>query len=185
MRKAGAGIGLVWFLFSVAVLVFAQGNDKPAHNGKPGLWEITTTTTWQKAPVTPGTPGGPPRGGTHTAQFCLTQEMIDAGALLPQSRGSCHIQDKTVKPGSVLALYVCSGKMNGKGLIETTFSDLEHAHGSIHFEGTFDVAAHAKPIEWTTISTSTFKSAQCTNSPAPPAPPHSSAPTDEPVNGTR
>src|SRR6202161_475173 len=54
---------------------------------KAGLWETTTTTTWQKAPQAPGDQAEKLRGGTHTAQVCLTQAMIDNyGALLPQSR---------------------------------------------------------------------------------------------------
>src|SRR5258708_6504164 len=56
-------------------------------NREPGLWEITTTTSWQKAPEVPGAEGEKLRGGTHTTQVCLTQEMInDYGALLPQGR---------------------------------------------------------------------------------------------------
>src|SRR5215472_16842884 len=138
MRKAGLGIELAWFLFSAAVIVFAQGKDKdsPHHTGKAGLWEVTTTMNWQKMPVRPGSPGGPPPGGAHTTQVCLTQEMVDAGALLPQSRGQCRIQNKVVKPGTLTANYLCTGKMKGMGNLESSVPDLEHVTGSIHFIGT-------------------------------------------------
>jgi len=166
MRKTGA-IELAWFLFSAAVIVFAQDKDASHHSGKAGLWEVTTTMTWQKAPVRPGSPGGPPAAGSHTTAVCLTQALVDAGALLPQSRGECHIQNKVAKPGSVTANYLCTGKMKGMGNLESTFPDLEHVTGSIHFLGTLDVNAHPQPIEWTTTSNAVFKSAQCGNNAAP------------------
>lgn len=169
MRKACAVVSAVLIGMFAGVTVNAQ--DKAQHSAKPGLWEVTTTMTWQKTPVQPGQPGGPPRAGSHTTEVCLTQEMVDAGALLPQSRGQCKIENKVIKPGSVTADYVCTGKMQGKGILETTFSDLEHATGSLHFEGTMDVAAKPKPIEWTATSTSVLKSGQCTNN--PPATPAS------------
>lgn len=169
MRRAGIGIGLAWFIFSAAMLVFAQEKDATHHSGKAGLWVVTSTTTWQKSPVPLGMPGGPPRGGPHTTTVCLTQEMVDAGALLPQSRGQCRIEDKVIKPGSITGTYVCTGKMKGMGKLESALPDLEHVNSSIHFEGTLDVSGQAKPIEWTTTSTSVFKGAQCDQSPAQPA----------------
>jgi hypothetical protein len=167
MRRAGVGIGLAWFLFAAAVIVFAQDKDAPHHYGKGGLWEVTTTMTWQKAPARPGAPGGPPAAGTHTTSICLTQAMVDAGALLPQSRGQCHIQNKVVKPGSITANYVCTGKMKGMGNVETTIPDLEHVTGTIHFVGTLDADAHPQQIEWTVTSTSVFKTEQCGNTLTP------------------
>lgn len=166
MRRAGVGIELAWFLFATAVIVFAQAKDAARHYGKAGLWEVTTTMTWQKAPVRTGSPGGPPAAGSHTTDVCLSQAMLDAGALLPQSRGQCYIQNKVIKPGSVTADYVCTGKMKGMGKLETSFPDMEHVAGSMHFVGTLDVQAHAQPIEWTTTETSVFKSAQCPSTPA-------------------
>ena len=169
MRKTGVGIGLACFLFAAAV--FAQEKDPPHHYAKAGLWEVTTTMSWQKSPVRPGMPGGPPAAGSHTTAVCLTQAMVDAGALFPQSRGECHIQNKVVKPGTLTANYLCTGKMKGMGNLESTFPDLEHVNGSIHFLGTLDVDRKAQPIEWTTTSSAVFKAAQCSNSPAQPASP--------------
>ena len=95
---------------------------------------------------------------------------MDAGALLPQSRGQCKIENKVIKPGSVTADYVCTGKMKGKGILEATFADLEHSTGSLHFEGTLDVGQQAKPIEWTTVSNAVFKGAQCSKPQTPASP---------------
>lgn len=171
MRKTDLGIALAWFLFSAAVIVFAQDKDESHHYGKGGMWEITNTMTWQKSPVRPGSPGGPPAAGSHTTSVCLTQQMVDAGALLPQSRGQCHIQNKVVKPGSLTANYLCTGKMKGMGNLQSDFPDAEHVNGSIHFVGTMDVNAHPEPIEWTATSSAVFKSATCpSDAPAAPAP---------------
>lgn len=129
---------------------------------KPGLWELTTVMTWQSPPSLPGAAAERLRGGTHTNQVCLTQEMIERyGALLPQSRAQCKVSNKVIKPGSITGDYVCTGMMSGKGALESTWSDPEHATGTVHFIGTFQVGADVEPIEWTTTSTSVFKSSDC------------------------
>jgi len=167
------GMGVACFMVSAAV---ALAQDAGHHSGKPGLWEVTSTMTWQKSPVPPGSPGGPPGAGTHTTSVCLTQEMVDAGALLPQSRGQCRLENKVVKPGSVTADYVCTGRMKGKGLLQATYPDLEHSTGTLHFEGTFETGGQARPVEWTTVSNSVLKSAQCPSNPPAPAPATPKAP---------
>lgn len=129
---------------------------------QPGLWEIKTDTTWQKAPQVPGTEGEKLRGGAHTSQVCLTQEMIDDyGALVPQARGQCSIQNRTMTGNRITGDYVCTGMMEGKGALESAWTDPQHVVGRVHFVGTFDVGGDRQPIEWTTESTSTFKSSSC------------------------
>jgi len=127
-----------------------------------GLWEVSTKTTWQKSPRLPGVDNDKLRLGSHTSQVCLTQEMIDNyGALMPQGRGSCTIQNRTMAAGKLTGDYICSGMMAGKGLLESTWTDAEHATGRVHFVGTYMVDSVAQPIEWTTEMTSTFKSSSC------------------------
>ncbi len=129
---------------------------------EPGLWEITTTTSWQKAPEVPGVEAEKLRGGTHTTQVCLTQEMInDYGALLPQGRGQCSIQNRVITGAKVTGEYVCTEMMDGKGQLESAWTDPEHAAGKVHFVGTFVVGSGRQPVEWTTETTSTFKSSSC------------------------
>jgi hypothetical protein len=129
---------------------------------KAGLWETTSTMTWQKAPAVPGEQAEKLRGGTHTSQACLTQAMIDDyGALLPQSRGSCTIENRVMTAGKLTGNYVCSGLMTGKGQLESTWLDADHVTGKVHFVGTFLVGSEQQPIEWTTETTSTFKSSSC------------------------
>lgn len=146
---------LACWLFTSAVILFGETRQA-------GLWEITTTTTWQKSPGTPGSMPGLPAGGTRTREVCLTQEMIDKyGALLPQSHGQCRVEDKVAKPGGASARWVCSGKMKGQGAMETDWLDLQHATGKVHFDGTFQVGTEALPVEWTTETNYAFKSTDC------------------------
>ena len=157
MKKSTVATLLAWWAVQSAVMGFAETR-------KAGLWEITSTTTWQKNAGAPGSFVDPAAGGTHTRQVCLTQEMIDKwGALLPQSRGQCHIEDKVMRAGGSTAEWVCTGRMKGKGELETQWNDLEHATGTLHFVGTIQMGADEKPVEWTTVSTSTFKNADCGN----------------------
>ena len=140
-----------------AITVFAWSETREA-----GLWEMTTTTTWQRTPFAPGTAGNPAIGGTHTTQVCLTQDMIDNyGALLPQSRGQCVIANKLMKPGGMTADWVCTGRMSGKGALESMWTDPKHVRNKVHFEGTIQEESGRNPVEWTTESTSVFKSADC------------------------
>jgi hypothetical protein len=163
------------FFITLGLLLCTGAAISSEESRRAGLWEMTTTTTWQKAPLVPSSEDSRLRGGTHTTQICLTREMIDKyGALLPQSRGQCTIKNKVVMPGIVSADYVCSGVMTGKGVLESTWLDTEHARGTLHFVGTFQVGSETRPIEWTTKSTSVFKSADCgtVKPPSLPGPAH-------------
>lgn len=147
---------------ALGCLLFAGTIPSSAATRKAGLWEMTTTTTWQRSPSIPGSSNDTLKGGTHTSQVCLTQEMIDQyGALLPQSRGQCSIANKVLLPGTITADWVCTGTMSGKGALESKWADTEHATGTVHFIGTFLVGSEAQPIEWTTDSTATFKGPSC------------------------
>ena len=129
---------------------------------RAGLWELSTTMTWQQSPFMPGAVNGIGKGGKHTSLLCLTQEMIDKdGALLPQPHGECRIENKVMRPGGITANWVCSGKINGSGALETNWTDMEHATGRLHFTGTFLGGAQSFPIEWTTESSTVFKSNDC------------------------
>jgi hypothetical protein len=155
MRKTRVWIALACMLFAVSQALWPETR-------KAGLWEITTTTTLQQSPFIAGSVNGPTMGGTRTSQVCLTQEMIDKyGALLPQSRGQCHIANKAMQSGGMTADWVCSGRITGQGSLESVWSDLEHSKGKLHFVGKFQMGSEAKPIEWTTESTAAFKSSDC------------------------
>jgi hypothetical protein len=161
MRKTRVSILLGCCLFAVAALAWAQAVRKP------GLWEMTTTMTWQKSPMPAGMtmPAGmksPFSGTTTTTQVCLTQAMIDKyGAPVPQSNKACKITNVVMKTGSMTADMVCSGPMNGEGTLESSWSGDSTAKGKMHFTGTMQSGPNAMPVEWTSESTSTYKGADC------------------------
>jgi hypothetical protein len=160
MRKTLVWITLCFCLFAVANVASAQAIRKP------GLWEMTTTMTWQKSPMPPGMvmpPGmkSPFSGSTITSQVCLTQAMIDKyGAPMSQSK-DCQIVNISMRASGMTASMVCSGKMNGKGTIESQWPDGSHARGKVHFEGTMQAGPNTVPVEYSADSTSTYKGADC------------------------
>jgi hypothetical protein len=145
-----------WIVWSscfcaVTVLVWAQTR-------KAGLWELTTTQTWQQSPFPAG---AAPGGGTRTTQVCLTEQQIDKyGAIVPQTRG-CQVTNIVKKANGMTADMVCTGTMSGKGTLESFSTDGEHAKGKVHFVGSIQAGPNGKPIEWTIESSSVFKSADC------------------------
>jgi len=150
------------WLIAGAVLSEAQAKKPEATTRKAGLWEITTTMNWQQSPFEPGAVNGVAKGGKHTKLFCFSQDAIDNyGVLLPQSRGDCRIENKVMRLGGMTADWVCKGKINGRGELETNWTDLEHATGRLHFTGTFQGGPEPLPIEWTTESSSVFRSESC------------------------
>jgi Protein of unknown function (DUF3617) len=147
-------------LLAVAVTTAAQVNRKP------GLWEMTSTMTWQQSPMPPGmqAPAGSPfGGGPRTTQVCLTQAMIDKyGAPMPgSSRGNCEITNVSLHPTGMTATMVCTGNFSGTGTVESSWTELDHAKGRVHFTGTMQMGPNTRPIEWTSESTSVYKGADC------------------------
>ena len=153
-----------WMMLGVFCLVatlFAGAQGR-----KPGLWEMTSTMTWQQSPFPAGMtppPGSPFAGGPSTKQICLTQAIIDKyGAPPPQSRaGDCTVTNVQKSDHGMTATMVCTGRMTGNGSVESSWSDPEHAKGKVHFTGTVQGRNGTMPVEWTTESTSVFKSADC------------------------
>ncbi len=150
---------------------------------KPGLWEITSTMTWQQSPFAPSEPShnasspapaattSPFGNGTHTSNVCLTQEMIDKyGAPLPQSR-DCHVENLVKSADGMKADWVCTGRMFGKGTLESTRTEEDHARGHIHFAGTMVTSSGSKPVEFSIESASVFKSSDCGDVKPLPMPP--------------
>jgi len=154
MRGMRARIG--WVGCFLAMTVFAGAQTR-----KAGLWELTTTMTWQQSPFPGGGPGG--AGVPQTTEVCLTQAMIDKyGAIMPSTRnGACQIANVAMKPGGMTGEMVCTGAMSGKGTLESSSADGVHATGSVHFVGSVKAGANTMPVEWTSHSTATFKSADC------------------------
>jgi hypothetical protein len=161
MRKAIAWI-TVCSCFIISTIGSAQATRKP------GLWETTSTMTWQKSPMPPGMsmPAGgssPFGGGPHTSQVCLTQAMIDKyGAPPPQSRNNqCTTSNVVMKGNGMTADWICSGMMAGKGTVEASWTDSDHATSKVHFLGSMQMGPNSTPIEYTIESSSVFKGSDC------------------------
>jgi len=154
MRWIRVWIALVPCLFVVAV-------SASALDRKAGLWELTTTMTWQKSPYGGG--GNPATaGGPHTTSVCFTQQQIEKyRAILPPLHPGCQIVNLVKKAGGMTADMVCTGKMSGKASVASSWSDAEHATGHMHFVGSIQAGPHMMPIEWTTESSSVFNGADC------------------------
>ena len=89
--------------------------------------------------------------------------MIDKyGAPTPQSRnGECQISNVVLKATSMTADWVCSGRMAGKGTLESSWVVPDHAVGKVHFMGAMQMGPNSKPIEYTIESSSVYKGPDC------------------------
>jgi hypothetical protein len=159
MRTTRFGMILSTLCLVATAFAGAQGR-------KPGLWEMTSTMTWQQSPFPAGvTPpaGSPFAGGPRTTEICLTQAIIDKyGVPPPQSRaGECSFTDVQKSDHGMTGNMVCTGRMTGNGTVASSWTDPEHATGKVHFTGTMQGRNGTMPVEWTLESTSVFKSADC------------------------
>ena len=161
MRKTRVWITMGCCLLAVALYTWAQANRKP------GLWEMTSTMTWQQSPMPPGMtmpPGAnsPFGGGPRTSQVCVTQAMIDKyGAPMPQSRGACQVSNVQMKASGMTADWICTGQMAGKGSVESNWSSPDHATGKVHFTGTMQMGPQSRPVEYTMEISSAYKGPDC------------------------
>jgi len=169
MRKTHVWIALSCCL-AVAIVSLAQSVRKP------GLWEMTSNMTWQKSPMPPGMvmpPGvrNPFGGGPQTSQVCLTQALIDKyGAPMPQTGNGCQLTNVVMKSSSMTANMVCTGKTAGSGTVESDWSNPGQAKGKVHFAGTMQMGPNSMPVEWTVVSTSSYKGPDCGSVKPPPMP---------------
>ncbi len=161
MRKTHLWITIACCLFFVAIFAWAQGR-------KPGLWEMTSTMTWQHSPMPAGMtlpPGAnsPFGGSAHTTQVCITQAMIDKyGAPVPQSHGNqCQVSNVQKTPNGMTGDWICTGPMAGKGTVESSWTDADHATSKVHFAGSMQMGPNATPIEYTIVASSVYKGADC------------------------
>lgn len=139
---------------------------------KPGLYEMTSTMTWQKSPMPAGVtlpPGIPnpfaPR--PMTMQICVTQAQIDRyGTAVPQNQArgkqDCTLTNIQKSSNSMTATEICTGSLQGQGTIKGSW-DGNTAHTHVQFTGamTGGRSGDSMPVEWTLDATSTFKGPDC------------------------
>jgi hypothetical protein len=151
--KACLGIVFTVGVLALAVVAWAQGR-------RPGLYDVTTNMTFQKSPFPAGV--GPGARGPQTSQACVTQEQIDKyGGTPPQKREGCEISNMVKKANGFSADMTCSGRMASKGTVESVFSEDGHGKTTIHMVGTMQMGPNPSPVEYTVVSESTFKGADC------------------------
>lgn len=152
MVKKRYWIALVGCFLAVAI-IWAQANRKP------GLWQMTSTMTWQQSPMPAGMTM--PGGGPQTSQVCVTQAMIDKyGAPTPQSH-DCQTENVVMKSNSMSADWICTGRMPGKGTVESSWTDADHARTKVHFLGSMPIGPNSKTLEYSMDVVSVYKGADC------------------------
>jgi hypothetical protein len=152
MRKIQVAIPLGCCLAVLAVYAWAQGR-------KAGLYEVTSAMTWQQSPFPSGMGPGT---GAHTSQVCVTQEQIDKyNGVPPQTRGECQVTNMVTKPDGYKAEISCGGPMKSSGTVEATYDGEGHGKTKMHMTGSMQMGPNSKPVEYTMISDSTYKGADC------------------------
>jgi uncharacterized protein DUF3617 len=159
MRKTRFCIMLGCCLFALASSVWAQSGRKP------GLFDVTTTMTFQQSPMPPGMqapPGSPFSGAPRTTQVCVTQAMIDkyGGPAPTPGRGDCQVTNISMTASGMTAAIACTGQMAGSGTVSSTFSD-GGGQTKVHFTGTMQMGPRSAPVEWTMQANSTYKGPDC------------------------
>lgn len=101
---------------------------------------------------------------THTADVCLTQEMIDkygAPVNYSQAGESCTVSNVVRKPEGMTAEMTCTGKMDAHATIASSWPGGNTSHTTVHFTGTMQMGANSTPVEYTVESNATYKGADC------------------------
>ena len=139
-----------------------------AQSRKAGLWEMTSKTTILQPGNRVGTTINNGSGTqaqaseTEPLPVCLTQAQIDQfGVILPPSLRDCQLSNVAQKPDSFSADMMCMGTYNGKGSIQSTWTDDDHASGKIRFVAKSRDSSTPMSITWTQESTAVFKSPDC------------------------
>jgi len=150
----------------LAIALFANAQSKQ----KPGLWEVTATMSMAGMPqMPPAMPPGAPAMASpfapRTSQVCVTQAMIDKyGGPNPQPpRGDCKLTDVVRKADGMSAKITCSGQMNATGTVESSWTDPNLVHTTLHMVGDMQMGQMNHPIDMTMKADSTYKGSDCGN----------------------
>ncbi|MGA9070728.1 MAG: DUF3617 family protein [Terracidiphilus sp.] len=178
MHKTRIWVTLSCCLFAVALFAWAQSARKA------GLWETTTTMNMagmqmpqmpQNIQLPPGvqlppgmrmpSAGGGSPFGTHTSQVCVTQEMIDkygGPTANPPSRNSaCKMTNISIKANGMTATMACTGQLNATGDVQSTWTDGNTTHTTVHLKGTMQRGQNSMPVDMTMQSDSVYKGPDC------------------------
>ena len=139
------------FAAGAAVLLAAAYVSDASAAGRPGLWNITTTTSMagaqmpQMPQMTPAQRAQmealgirmPAFGQPRSAQRCVTPEEAaqDRPPRLDQEMNNCQMQNLVVDGASMSADLVCTGENQGTGRIEFSYDSDTHYAGQVSFNG--------------------------------------------------
>jgi Protein of unknown function (DUF3617) len=154
-------------LLGCAAVLLSSGAALAGH-GKAGLWNVTTSMTMANMPqMSPEVMAMmkqrgikmPGMGEPITSQVCMTQAEVDSD-LPPRTGGheeNCtnHITAKTAN--SISADIVCSGRMQGTGHLQVSYSSAEHYMGTYGFKG----SSEGHPTEMTSNFKGDWVKADC------------------------
>jgi len=152
---------------SLAMASFSWGQMKQ----KPGLWEVTSTVSMAGMPQMPAMPPGvhmPQMASPfapHTTQVCVTQAMIDkyGGPYSNPPHGDCKVTDIVMKPDGMTAKIICSGSMDATGTIDSTWTQADTTHTTMHMTGTMQMGQNSQPLDMTVKADSAYKGPDCGN----------------------
>lgn len=172
MRKTRVWITLVCCLVAMTALAGAQSKQQP------GLWEVTSTVSFNGAsmPQAPQMPpnvqlppgmqmpqGGGPMGGPRTTQVCVTQAMIDkyGGPYSNPPRGDCQVTNVALTPNGMTANVACTGQMSTTGTVESTWTEANTTQTKMHMSGTMQMGPNSRPVDIAMQAKSVYKGPDC------------------------
>ncbi len=152
MCASRSWIVLACCTLALAVIAWAQGR-------RAGLYEVTSEMTWQQSPFPAGMGSA---HGPRTSQVCVSQEQIDKyNGVPPQMRGDCQVINMVKKADGYTADISCTGQMTAKGTVEASYTEDGHGKTKMHMAGTMSMGPNSAPVEYTMVSDSTYKGADC------------------------
>jgi hypothetical protein len=80
---------------------------------------------------------------------------------VPPANGDCKMSNIVMKPTSMTADMVCTGRMNAKATMEASWDESNSARGKMHFVGSMGTGSSIMPVEYTVNFKSVYKGPDC------------------------
>jgi hypothetical protein len=150
---------LTYCLFAIAIACSAQQR-------KTGLWEVSSTTRFQQQSNAPGNLDANSASSESSAapsglNQCYTRELIDNyGIALPPSLRDCQLSNVSKNGATFNADMTCKGTYNGRGSIQSTWTDENHVTGKVRFVSKTK-STNAMALRWTQEVSAVFENSDC------------------------
>ena len=140
------------------VALAAQANGQR----KAGLWEVTSSMSMSGMPNMPSM-------GSHTAQVCVTQAMIDkyGGPYSNPQNGQCQTTNVVVTATGMTANVTCTGRTTMTGTVQATFVDANTTKTTMQMSMS---TPNGQSMNMTTQMTAVYKGPDCGSVKPPPIP---------------